>query len=146
MHIFKKRKAVNPVKSSKKSVKPSLDIIIPLLPVMPRVLRPREAQVSKVTHIQGISKAASNVIVHRASPHFLIRIKDNVKITKHKPVLVIIGIREIIDKFASEEFIRVIRIPINARGTPHLIMRIDKKINIVEIMHLNINIKITIIP
>jgi hypothetical protein len=146
MHIFKMRKTINPVGGSKKSVKPSLNIIIPLLPIMPRVPRPREAQVSKVTHIQGISKTAGNVIIHRASPHFLIRFKNNVEITKNQPIRVIIGFRKMINQFASKEFIRVVRIPINARGTPHHIMRIDKKINIVEIMHLNINVKITIIP
>jgi hypothetical protein len=40
----------------------------------------------------------------------------------------------------------LVRIAINASGTPDLIMRLDKKINVVKIMVYNIDIEITIIP
>jgi hypothetical protein len=113
---------------------------------VPSIFRTRKPQVSKITQVHGIPKAAGGVIIHGAAPTFFIRINNNIKIPKNKPVRIIISEGEIINKFKSEILIRAGRITINASSTPHLIMSIDKKINIIEIMHFYINIKITIVP
>jgi hypothetical protein len=135
-----------PVSVCKKSIQPSLNIVIILLSIMPSELRSFKTKIIQVTYVNSVSKTSHGVIIHSVTTSFLIVTHTHVKVTKNKPVRIIINLREITNKPASLKLFGLIRVAINVSSPPVNIVIIDKKINVVRIMTNNIQLKITIIP
>jgi hypothetical protein len=87
-------------------------------------------------------------MINKVTPIFFLITKHDVEIPKNQPLRVIICLREVTDKLASEKFVLMLRVAIDASGSPlrGFIHCRNKDIKIVEIRIYNINHDSTIIP
>jgi hypothetical protein len=73
MVIFIVREIVQPCICSTESIKPSLNVVRLLLPVMPSKYASLIPQISEVAVIQGVSESISEVVVNGIPSHFFLR-------------------------------------------------------------------------
>jgi hypothetical protein len=87
-------------------------------------------------------------MINKVTPIFFLITKHDVEIPKNQPLRVIIGLREVTNELASEKFVLMLGVAIDASGSPFrgIIHYRNKDIKIVKIRIYNVNHDSTIIP
>jgi hypothetical protein len=81
-----------------------------------------------------------------ALPPLLLIIKDNIKISKNEPLLVLVVTSQIIYEIASKKLVLDLGEPINSSSTPKNIIISNMHINVVKMLIHNSQINVTRVP
>jgi hypothetical protein len=140
------RKSSLPFFSGKVSVMSGRDVVLVFLSVSPSINVTTEAQVLQITIIDSVSKEVNDVRVHSITPPLLLIIKDNIKISKNEPLLVLVVTSQIIYEIASKKLVLDLGEPINSSSTPKNIIISNMHINVVKMLIHNSQINVTRVP
>jgi hypothetical protein len=118
MIVGDSRKHRNPVSSCKKPVQPLFNMILIDLIVSPSVNITMEPKVHKVTVIKSVIKQSDKVVVVTTTPRLFIRVSNQVKITKQKPIVMHISPGQVRNKLTSKIFLIGFGVTINPCSSP----------------------------
>jgi hypothetical protein len=93
--ISNSRKFRKPSRASTKSVKPFLYVVNSLLDIGPGIDLSMPSYVLQVTIIKGILEETSVSAINISAPQFFSMVEDYIKVSKQKPVLMVIVLKRL---------------------------------------------------